>query len=248
MGMFDVPLRLLILMMTHAFFSSSCAWLAYWVMLLLLSLFLLSAHSLISFPFLSSLSLVFRTLLFNIFVPLVLNFSTFCASFLCCHCRISCCSCPYFCCCCCCYYVRAKLLVKCLSGAESLTQFSLGHCICMTHTALTHKQTQHTKRRGVESETEIGRQKDRDRGEKELCELLLKFYFRLRATFLCWALLKTVIRTVQSRILKDNNNNKLRTTQKQRNRNYRKVDSNSTAQKFLSMQIGISKLELFLFV
>lgn len=31
-------------------------------------------------------------------------------------------------CCCCWFYVRAKLLVKCLSGAESLTQFSLVHC------------------------------------------------------------------------------------------------------------------------
>lgn len=103
---------------------------AYWVMLM-------SFVLLLSFrccPQLLSLRLsrnVFRTLLFNIFVPLVLNFSTFCASFLfCCHCSICCCC---F-CCCWCYYVRAKLLVKCLSGAESLTQFSLAHCICMTHT------------------------------------------------------------------------------------------------------------------
>lgn len=75
-------------------------------------------------------SLVFRTLLFNIFVPLVLNFSRFCASFLCYHCCSSCSCSPCLCCwscwccwCCCCYYVRAKLLVKYLSGAESLTQF-----------------------------------------------------------------------------------------------------------------------------
>lgn len=76
-----------------------------------------------------------RTLLFNIFVPLVFAFFYIL--------RIP----PLLvllppllpltpCCCCFCwYYVRAKLLVKRLSGAESLTQFS--HVQCTSHDSQT---------------------------------------------------------------------------------------------------------------
>lgn len=95
------------------------------VLLLVLLLLFLLLFLLLSFY--SSCPLVpsapCRTLLFNIFVPLVLNFSTFCASLS----LFPSLSLSHN-CCCCWYYVRAKLLVKCLSGAESLTQFSLVHC------------------------------------------------------------------------------------------------------------------------
>lgn len=84
-------LRLLILMMTHAFACAPhfvavrrrrlliglCCYSSSLFVLLLVLLLLLSFYS--SCPLVPSAPC--RTLLFNIFVPLVLNFSTFCASF-----------------------------------------------------------------------------------------------------------------------------------------------------------------------
>lgn len=110
-----------------------------------------------------------------------------------------CCSC---CCCCCWYYVRAKLLVKRLSGAESLTQFS--HVHCTSHDSQAGQgdagQGNGTEPRTPKANGEIGKSWNRGgRGSSTVFKLLLKFYSRLRATFLLLALhaiVKTVLRTV----------------------------------------------------